>query len=149
MKIDRITFLNRGVMLWMILLQGIILAQSVPVIEIFDGTKNEGNQHFYFLQPLVPDPSFSGIFDNSLEPVVEICEVDNGLCQFPPIAQFSFGGRNGVKLTDDIDEVHYKLNFTPSDYNLDPYSQYQIRVLVGGLLMGYVTVSGDLGNDKR
>jgi hypothetical protein len=43
-----------------------------PVADNADGA-HEGNVHFYFLPPMVDQPSYSGTFDGSLVPVVEIC----------------------------------------------------------------------------
>ncbi len=44
---------------------------------ISDGGHSGGNQHFFFLPPMVqpPLPTFSGTFDASLQPVVEICKL--------------------------------------------------------------------------
>jgi hypothetical protein len=60
---------------------------------ISDGGHSGGNQHFFFLPPMVapPLPTFSGTFDASVQPVVEICKLGtNGVC--PLIKRFPFGG---------------------------------------------------------
>jgi hypothetical protein len=41
-----------------------------------DGRTTSGNQNFFFLPPLVGQPSFSGTFNPNLAPVVEICQLD-------------------------------------------------------------------------
>ena len=41
-----------------------------------DGTRVGGNPNFFFLPPLVGQPSFSGIFNPNLAPVVKICQLD-------------------------------------------------------------------------
>ena len=43
--------------------------------DIFDGTSDApgANPHFFFLSPLVPNPDFSGIADDDLNPVLTIC----------------------------------------------------------------------------
>src|SRR5690242_11674609 len=43
---------------------------------LVDGAHNSGNAHFYFLPPLVRQPSVSGVFNPSLRPTVEICELE-------------------------------------------------------------------------
>jgi hypothetical protein len=42
---------------------------------IFDGTQEGGNERFFFLSPLVPQPSNSlfGVFDDLAQPTIEIC----------------------------------------------------------------------------
>jgi len=40
-----------------------------------DGRTATGNKHFFFLPPLVGQPTFSGAFNAALKPVVEICEL--------------------------------------------------------------------------
>ena len=46
-------------------------APSVPVPKVIeDAAHNDGNEHFYFLPPMVPQPSYSGVFDATLAPVV-------------------------------------------------------------------------------
>src|SRR2546427_506086 len=56
-----------------------------PAFLISDGTHSGGNPNFFFLQPLVPDPSGSpnfvvGTFNSKLSPVVEVCQLkDNPL----------------------------------------------------------------------
>src|SRR2546422_635356 len=51
-----------------------------PAFLISDGTHSGGNANFFFLQPLVPDPSGSpnfvvGTFNSKLSPVVEVCQL--------------------------------------------------------------------------
>jgi hypothetical protein len=41
-----------------------------------DGRTTGGNPHFFFLPPLVGQPSFSGTFNPNLAPVVEICQLE-------------------------------------------------------------------------
>ena len=38
---------------------------------VSDGA-NGGNPHFYFLPPIVPTPSYTGVFDPTLLPYVEV-----------------------------------------------------------------------------
>jgi hypothetical protein len=46
---------------------------SRPAFVIMDGA-HLGNPHFFFLPPMVPSPKFSGTFDGSRSPVVQITE---------------------------------------------------------------------------
>jgi hypothetical protein len=47
---------------------------------IVDGAHNDGNEFFYFLPPLVPNPHPTGEFNPELSPRVEICVVSMGEC---------------------------------------------------------------------
>ncbi len=106
---------------------------------ISDGGHSGGNQHFFFLPPMVPPPppTFSGTFDASLQPVVEICKLGmNGVC--PLIKRFPFGGPfnplqfwqafNSVQLAAQA-QLYFALwrpNWGPT---FDPTAIYRVRVL--------------------
>src|SRR5262245_49214654 len=60
-----------------------------PPAEIVDATHNGGNRYFFFLPPFVAQPTFSGTFDPSLSPVVEICEWTGAACALPIVARFT------------------------------------------------------------
>ena len=62
-----------------------------PAFLISDGTHSGGNANFFFLPPLVPDPSGSsnldvGTFNSKLSPTVEICQLHDDPRQFPTTA---------------------------------------------------------------
>ena len=65
-----------------------------PTMTIADAAHGVGHPHFYFLPPLVPNPSFSGTFDPTLGPLlaVDVCRVDAGACVTPLIASFTSSG---------------------------------------------------------
>src|SRR5207245_6315070 len=54
-----------------------------PSADFSDGTVAGGNLHFFFLPPLVKQPSFSGTFNPALRPVVEICQLDVDINNIP------------------------------------------------------------------
>jgi hypothetical protein len=56
--------------------------------EISDGASG-GNEHFFFLPPIVSEHSSRGTFADSLAPVVQICEWAETGCVLPPIAEFT------------------------------------------------------------
>src|SRR2546426_11816988 len=51
---------------------------AAPSFLIQDATHNSGNPHFYWLPPMTRQPSFTGTFDGTLAPVVEISELGGG-----------------------------------------------------------------------
>src|SRR5262245_1736375 len=52
---------------------------EAPSYAISDGAHG-GLPHFFFLPPMVPPPPFTGVFDATLEPVVEICALTGSDC---------------------------------------------------------------------
>lgn len=136
-----------------------------PELAISDALHSGGNQHFYFLPPLVPQPQATGTFDGSLDPIVEICEW-NQVCG-TVIARFvrrqpGEPGRGLGNQDDDADDaegrflvkkagVHYLVNWNTKQClsgscTLDPAKTYRIRVLVGAVELGFADV--DLVNNR-
>src|ERR1700737_87712 len=62
-----------------------------PTASIADGAHGGGNAHFFFLPPLVPEPSFNGTFDPTLAPflMVDVCRMNGGTCVIPSIITFT------------------------------------------------------------
>jgi hypothetical protein len=87
---------------------------------------NGGNTHFYFLPPLVTQPSYIGTFNPSLKPLVEICH-----------------------LTTDPNCANFVTRFTPSQISVD--SQYKVNwntdpsVLVSGHTYRVRVILGNIG----
>lgn len=61
---------------------------------ISDAVHSGGNEHFFFLLPMVRQPSFSGTFDPSLAPSVDICEWSDAVCA-TVVATFTITGGSG------------------------------------------------------
>lgn len=109
-----------------------------PRETISDAAHSGAVPGFYFLPPMVPQPSYSGTFDAALQPRVEICELSGSSC-VTTIATFTFGtGSSNVKL--DAAGQQYSVNWKTSDYNLDPAKNYRISVYQGTFRLGYADV---------
>ena len=120
---------------------GTILEPGPPVAQILDAIHNEGNEHFFFLPPLVPNPAASGVFDATLAPVVEICEWTESACTLPLLAEFTTTtgpGSETVRLV--AEEEHYIVNWHTNEFELDDLKTYRIRVLAGGTKLGHADV---------
>jgi hypothetical protein len=112
------------------------IALATPVAaEIQDGA-HDGNPHFYFLPPLVPNPIFSGTFDASLSPEVRICEWTTAGCA-AVVAHFTTVGEGGQRLRVDPDAETYIANWHTSTISLDPAKIYRIGVLLAGIPLGH------------
>lgn len=126
---------------------------------IQDGWHNQGNPHFFFLPPTVPSTSFSGTFDPTQQPVVEICELAGSACAAPALARFTLSpGADDVSPDDDQGErpeyikvsprrQFYRVRWETDEYNLDPTKTYRITVSVDGQQLGFADV--DVVLNKR
>lgn len=118
-----------------------------PAPVISDGA-HQGNEHFYFLPPLVPSPAFSGVADGSLAPVVSVCEwnATDGRCT-EIVAHFTTAGGTGSEVVRyDATGEHYLVNWktdrcVTGACALDPAKQYRLRIHVGAAELGYADVT--------
>ncbi len=112
-----------------------------PTPEISDGA-HAGNNNFFFLAPMVANPSPTGTFDGSLHPEVEIC-VWNGADCDALLAIFDVNTGPGSE-TIRVESDHYVVNWHTddilNDFPLDEGETYRIRVLVGGHMLGFADV---------
>lgn len=114
------------------------LAPDVPRPTISDAAHAGAVPGFYFLPPMVQQPSYSGTFDAALQPRVEICELVGTSCG-TTIATFTFGtGSSSVRV--DAAGQNYIVNWKTSDYNLDVNKNYRISVYQGSFRLGYADV---------
>jgi hypothetical protein len=120
------------------------------VLAIVDGTDELGNDDFFFLPPMVPDPSDHpsfdpGAFDPSLAPVVEICELrssGDGCVDGPALATFTVASGSGSETVrlGDLDAEHYIVNWHTKAFDLNPELMYRITVLAEEVTLGYADV---------
>lgn len=126
------------------------VAGAAPQMAISDAAHSGGNPGFFFLPPLVPDPSrhpaFDSLgFDASHTPEVRICVVENDRCPpsqtapFPIVFTMSTGpGSETVSLGETGE--HYIVNWHTSELDLDAATTYRIQVLSGSAELGYADV---------
>jgi Tol biopolymer transport system component len=119
-----------------------------PPLFLIDDGAHEGNIHFFFLPPMVPQPTYNGPFDGSLEPVVKICAGHDSQCeQDDAIYTMDTGpGSETVRVVDvEGQDQHYIVNWhtdavAPGDY--------RIIVLVGTEL-GFADVIVDSNRELK
>lgn len=122
-----------------------------PSSAISDGAHTGGNPGFFFLPPLVPDPSThedfdADGFDPTRIPTVEICALDGSECSgaqpedFPITYTMTSGlGSELIRLVEE--EQHFAVNWHTDLVALDPAMIYRIRVLVGANIeLGFADV---------
>ena len=103
---------------------------------ISDGA-HQGNEHFFFLPPMVKTASYSGTFDGSLDPVVEVVESGSDTV----VASFSTAGKGPEQVKVSPADEHYMVTWQTKDYALDPARTYRVRVLVSGQELGAADVA--------
>lgn len=119
---------------------------------ISDGAHSRGNPHFFFLPPMVSEPTVNGTFDGTLGPRVVICDWNGTDCVVPVLAEFTTTtgpGSETVRLS--AGEELYIVNWHTDQFNLNPSKLYRVRVLVGSTELGHADVKpvrtgGELNN---
>ena len=124
-------------------------APSAPPPQILDGAR-QGNPHFFFLPPLVPAPTYSGIADPDASPSVVVCDWISPAGQPPRcgdvIASFSQEQGTGSEVIRyDAASQSYVVNWHTDQClsgacTLDPSRVYRIRVLIGATELGHADV---------
>src|SRR3989454_6580983 len=115
---------------------------AAPSFLIQDATHNSGNPHFYWLPPMTRQPSFTGTFDGTLAPVVEISELGGVTgCTSHVVATFTTTtGPGSETVRVDLVNQLYIVNWRTKAFNLNTACPYRIRFLVAGLELGIADV---------
>jgi hypothetical protein len=112
-------------------------AGDPPLLEIRDAVHNEGNEHFFWLSPLVGNPAgFNGDFDAALSPVVQVCDVTD--CENAVIAQFTTTAGPGAEtVRADPGAEHYIVSWHTDAFDVDDTRTYRIRALLNDIELGF------------
>ncbi len=113
---------------------------DAPLLAILDAAHGGGNEHFFWLPPMVGNPgSFKGAFDGALSPVVRICDLAD--CESNVIAEYTTTTGPGSETVRIVPEdEHYIVNWHTGDDGLDASKTYRVSVLVDGGVLGYADV---------
>src|SRR3989454_8953893 len=119
-----------------------LTAPTRPSADFSDGTVAGGNLHFFFLPPLVKQPSFSGTFNRALRPVVEICQLDVDINTIPIACSATAPTINpGIVQLDLVDEVYQvDWNTLLPPIDVTKFYRIQVRVAPGGTILGFADV---------
>ena len=119
-----------------------LTAPTRPSADFSDGTVAGGNLHFFFLPPLVKQPSFSGTFNPALRPVVEICQLDVDINNIPIACSATAPTINPgiveLDLVDELYQVNWNTLLPPID--VTKFYRIQVRVATGGTILGFADV---------
>ena len=114
---------------------------AAPVTSIQDAVHESGNEHFFWLPPMVSSPTWSGMFDGSLAPTVEICEWDGMACVLPLLAAYTTTTGPGSETVRVVPEdEHYIVNWHTDEFGLDVTKTYRIVARVDGQELGHADV---------
>lgn len=83
---------------------------------------------------MVPAPTYSGVFDASQSPLVNVCELSGNTCG-ATVASFS---GSAIKL--DLEREAYSATWKTKGAGLNPSKTYRISVLIGTSALGYADV---------
>jgi len=123
-----------------------------PQPAISDGA-HDGNQHFYFLPPMVANPGpFSSPFDASLEPLVRVCAWSAGACVGAPVAEYTTTSGSGSEVVRVVpDDEHYIVNWHTDEFALQPApAVYRVQVWARGSELGFADIQfGSTGGEVR
>ncbi len=119
-----------------------------PARQIVDAAHSGGNAHFFWLPPMVAQPSgFNGAFDPSLSPVVRVCDLSD--CDSQVVAEFTTASGTGSEAVQ-LESDHYVVDWHVDDSGVVPGPTYRIRVLAGGTQLGLADVQfGENGKEAR
>ena len=135
----------------LIALAGIVLVACVdggrssgPNFAISDAAHGGAIPGFYFLPPIVPQPSISDAFNAFLQPLVTICKWSGTTCPNAPIAAFTRTSGTGSELirVSTLDR-HYIVNWHTDAFGVQPDDQYRIQIFAdpdGTVLLGFADI---------
>src|SRR5688500_1683145 len=117
------------------------LTPSGPQLDIADasGSYKSG---FYWLPPMVAQPSYGGTFDAALSPTVEICELVSNACGTVIATYTTTDGPDGEIVRLHVDEENYHVNWHTNQFTLSTTAFYRVSVRAGinNTLLGYADV---------
>jgi alpha-tubulin suppressor-like RCC1 family protein len=117
-----------------------------PQFAISDAVYGSGNSGFYFLSPMVRNPTVSGTFDPNVNAAVRICAWTGTACG-AELATFTRGtGSSGQVISVDPVAGAYMVRWFTRDFAVDPGQIYRIRVLGGLQELGFADVQVVLNN---
>ncbi|HEX2189051.1 MAG TPA: Ig-like domain-containing protein [Longimicrobiaceae bacterium] len=111
-----------------------------PTLEVSDAAHSGTVPGFYFLPPMVQQPSYTGTFDPALSPQVEVCELSGTSCGTVIATYTTTTGPGGEVVRVDPGGEKYSINWHTDLFSLDVTRHYRISVFVGSFRLGFADV---------
>jgi hypothetical protein len=116
-------------------------APGLPAFAISDAAHG-GSMHFYFLPPMVSNPSAVGAFDPNVAPIVDVCAWNGSACAAPAFATFTTTtGPGSETVRVSLANEQYIVNWDTGPFNLVSGATYRIRVRVKNAIVGFADVA--------
>ncbi len=114
--------------------QSVTAARPGLSADFSDGRSTGGNPHFFFLPPLVSQPTFSGVFNSQIQPVVDICQLNAAGTDCADPGQHI---NPGAVVIDAPQQYH--VNWDTKQPAIDTSKFYRIQVFgsAGGIRLGF------------
>ncbi len=126
------------------------LSSETPSAQISDGRFAGGNDDFFFLPPLMPDPKGlpqydAGAFNPALRPTVNVCQLDKDptktlLPGEAPAACTSILVANFTSDQVTLGGEQYHVNWHTDDSNLGVLQFYRLQVFLGSVRLGFADI---------
>jgi hypothetical protein len=103
-----------------------------------------GNPHFFFLPPLVNSAPFTGVFNGTLAPTVEICRTTQqdaaGHCSslLARFRRFPQSGDAPQPIEVSLQGQHYAVNWKTRNYAVPENVPFRVVVLIGDIQLGHI-----------
>ena len=125
------------------LLPAAVLLAASPIDgrdgEVVPESSGQVSAHFAFLPPVGTMPAIGGVFDPTLHPQVQICEMTADRCSL--VARFTMESGQGPEIVRlDAAAEQYVVQWQTGRYALNSNLHYRIRVLVVGFEIGFADV---------
>lgn len=115
-----------------------------PSFAISDGA-HQGNNNFFFLPPMVSNPTPSGTFDGSRSPEVEICVWDGTICGATlAIFNVNAGPQSETVRVNTVDEfyiVNWHTGNILDNFTLGSGETFRLRVTAEGQELGFADIA--------
>jgi len=117
-----------------------LLSPRTPALSIIDGA-HAGNPHFFWLAPMVKNPTATGAFDPTLSPRIDVCRWTGSACEQPMVASFTtMSGPGSETVRVDAANSLYIVNWHTDQFALTIGATYRIMASVLGAGVGSADV---------
>jgi hypothetical protein len=115
-----------------------------PATSIHDGAHGGGNPGFFFLPPLVSNPSGNSEYRDAafavVSPVVRICKLAADPSLGPTTCASEVISFSGAQIQASVTNRQYSVNWDTKATNLSTSSFYRMTVFVGTQMLGFADV---------
>ena len=107
--------------------------------QLSDGAHG-GTPGFYFLPPMLPQPTTSGTFDDNLSPKVKVCVPQGSGCGSTVAEWTMTSGTDAERVELKSSQSHYLVNWDTKSYSVSVGDTMRIAVFVGTTKLGHADV---------